>query len=49
MMLLNRGRKKRFIIAVSAALSFGGWLLFIYAFDTRFPAGSFENLMAAVL
>lgn len=49
MMLLNRGRKKRFIIAVSAALSFGGWLLFIYAFDTRFPAGPFENLMAAVL
>jgi hypothetical protein len=49
MMLLNRGRKKRFIVAVSAVLSFGGWLLFIYAFDTRFPAGPFENLMAAVL
>ena len=49
MMLLNRGRKKGFIIAVAAALSFGGWLLFIYAFDTRFPAGPFENLMATVL
>jgi len=49
MMLLNRGRKKRFIVAVSAVLSLSGWLLFIYAFDTRFPAGPFENLMAAVL
>ncbi len=29
---------------VSAALSLAGWLLFIVAFDTRFPHGPFETL-----
>ena len=31
---------------VSACLSVGGYLLFIVAFDTRYPNGPFERLMA---
>lgn len=49
MMLLNKGRRKGFIIGLAATLSISGWLLFIYAFETRFPAGPFEMLMAKVL
>jgi hypothetical protein len=49
MMLLSRGRRKGFILALSAILSVGGWLLFVYAFETRFPSGPFEWLMAQVL
>jgi len=49
MMLLSRGRRKGFILALAAILSVGGWLLFVYAFETRFPAGPFEMLMAQVL
>jgi hypothetical protein len=33
---------------VSAILSLAGWALFIVAFDTRFPAGPFEELMGAM-
>lgn len=33
---------------VAASLSLAGWLLFIVAFDTRFPAGPFERLMEAM-
>lgn len=33
---------------VAAILSLAGWLLFILAFDTRFPAGPFEKLMEAM-
>lgn len=32
----------------AAILSLAGWLLFIVAFDTRFPAGPFERLMEAM-
>ena len=49
MTLLNRGRRKGFIVLLSAILSVSAWLLFIYAFETRFPAGPFEWLMATVL
>ena len=42
MLLLNDGRRKGFIIALSAVLSLSGWLLFVYAFETRFPEGPFE-------
>jgi len=45
MMVLNEFRKKKFIILLSAALSVGGYLLFIVAFETRFPAGPFELFM----
>lgn len=49
MMLLNEGRNKRGILILAAVLALSGWLLFIYAFDTRFPFGPFENLMKGVL
>ncbi len=49
MLLLGNGRKKLLVVSVSAILSLAGWALFIWAFDTRFPAGPFENLMKSVL
>ena len=45
MLLLGGGKKKRFILFLSTILSLGGYLLFIVAFKTRFPAGPFETLM----
>ena len=48
MVLLGDGRNKRFALAVSAALSITGYLLFILAFETRFPEGPFERLVKAV-
>ncbi len=49
MLVLGNGRKKVLIVSLSAILSLAGWALFIWAFDTRFPAGPFENLMKSVL
>ncbi len=49
MLLLSRGRNWRFILALSAILSIGGYFLFVYAFEVRFPKGPFELLMAQVL
>ena len=45
-----RGELRRFVHygTVAAVLSLAGWLLFIVAFDTRFPDGPFERLMAAM-
>lgn len=42
---------KRFVTyaIVSACLSLGGYLLFIVAFDTRFPEGVFESAMQGVI
>jgi len=45
MLLLSEGHKKGMIFSLSAILSLGGYLLFILAFKTRFPAGPFETLM----
>lgn len=45
MLLLSGGHKKRFIFSLSVILALGGYLLFILAFKTRFPAGPFETLM----
>jgi len=45
MLVLNEGRNKRLIFILSAVFAIGGWLLFIVAFETRFPAGPFEQLM----
>jgi hypothetical protein len=45
MMVLSNFQNKRFIILLSAGLSLGGYLLFILAFETRFPAGPFESFM----
>ncbi|MEK9662308.1 MAG: tripartite tricarboxylate transporter TctB family protein [Alphaproteobacteria bacterium] len=48
MLLLSGGRQRGRILLIAAALSLGGYLLFIVAFHTRFPAGPFENLMKAL-
>jgi hypothetical protein len=45
MLVLNEGRRKGLILILSAVFALGGWLLFIVAFNTRFPAGPFEQLM----
>jgi hypothetical protein len=45
MMLLSKGRNKGMIFGVAGVLAIGGYLLFIVAFNTRFPAGPFEQLM----
>jgi hypothetical protein len=45
MLLLSGGKKKGLALSLAAILSFGGYLLFIVAFNTRFPAGPFEKLM----
>ncbi len=49
MLLLSRGRNWKFILALSAVLAIGGYFLFVYAFEVRFPKGPFELLMAQVL
>ena len=45
MLLLSGGRRKRLIAIASASLAIGGYLLFILAFDTRFPDGPFEQFL----
>ena len=47
MLLLNNGRRAGFIIGLAAGLALGGYLLFMVAFQTRFPEGPFEWLMGA--
>ena len=42
MLTLNEGRRKGLILGLAATLSLGGWLLFVVAFETRFPEGPFE-------
>lgn len=49
MLLLNRGRRAKLSLALAAILSLGGYLLFVVAFDTNFPAGPFETLMRGIL
>lgn len=49
MLILAKGERPMFIVAISAAMALTGWALFIWAFDTRFPRGWFENTMKAVL
>lgn len=49
MLILNRGKDAGFIVMVSGLMALGGWAVFIWAFDTRFPRGLFETTMKAVL
>jgi len=49
MVILSKGRRPVFITLISAAMALGGWAVFIWAFDTRFPRGLFETTMKAVL
>lgn len=47
-LLLNRGRSAALTVAVAAAVSVAGYLLFIVAFGIRFPRGPFESLVGAL-
>lgn len=49
MLVLNDGRRPGFILGLAAALALGGYLLFIAAFQTRFPEGPLEHLLGAVI
>ena len=49
MIILSKGRRPIFITLVSAIMAVGGWAVFIWVFDTRFPWGWFENTMKAAL
>lgn len=49
MIILSKGKRPVFIAAISGAMALGGWAVFIWAFDTRFPRGWFETTMKAVL
>ena len=49
MAILGRGRRLGLVTMISAAMALGGWAVFIWAFDTRFPRGWFETTMQAVL
>ncbi len=48
-LVLNKGRRPVFIALLSAALALGGYLLFVFAFEVRFPVGPFERLMRWLL
>lgn len=45
MLLLSDGKKVKLILSLATILSFGGFLLFIVAFKTRFPEGPFERFV----
>ena len=49
MMLLNKGKNKRFTLLLATALSLVGYGVFIVAFETRFPAGPFELMMKGLM
>lgn len=49
MAALGHFRRLGLITLTSAILSLGGWAVFIWMFDTRFPRGWFETTMKAVL
>ncbi len=48
MAILNRGRRLGRAALISFIMVIAGYLLFIVAFDTRFPRGPFEMLMQKV-
>jgi hypothetical protein len=48
MFMLTDGRRKRLVLGLSLVLSLGGYLLFVVAFQTRFPAGPFEHLIGTI-
>ncbi|NIP90462.1 MAG: tripartite tricarboxylate transporter TctB family protein [Gammaproteobacteria bacterium] len=48
MVLLGGTRVTRPAIILAAAFSIGGYLLFVAAFKTRFPAGPFEQMMGVL-
>jgi hypothetical protein len=49
MLVLGNGRRWRLILILSTILAVGGYLLFVVAFQTRFPVGPVDALFKAVL
>lgn len=49
MVLLQQRKRLGLAFGLAAAMSLGGYLLFIVAFETRFPRGPFEELMRGIL
>jgi Tripartite tricarboxylate transporter TctB family len=49
MLLLGARQRPLVTVGLAAAIALAGYLLFILAFDTRFPRGPFEELMRALL
>jgi hypothetical protein len=49
MLVLDKGRRPVYVALLSAAFAFGGYGLFILAFNVRFPVGPFERLMKWLL
>ena len=49
MTVLSKGQNIRFNASLAAGIALAGWALFIWAFDTRFPLGWFENFMKAAM
>ncbi|MEL0106058.1 MAG: tripartite tricarboxylate transporter TctB family protein [Rhodospirillaceae bacterium] len=43
MLLLSEGKNKKLILSLSATLAIGGYLLFVVAFQRRFPDGPIEK------
>lgn len=48
MLLLQQPKRPWLAAGLAAGLSLAGYLLFIVAFDTRFPRGPFEELMRGI-
>ena len=48
MALLGQGKRVKLSLSLAAALSISGYLLFIVAFETRFPFGPFETALEAL-
>jgi hypothetical protein len=48
MLILSNGRRPGLTVGLAAALALGGYLLFVVAFQTRFPAGPLEWLLGSV-
>lgn len=49
MLVLGRGARWKFILVLSAILAVAGYLLFIHAFEVRFPKGPFETIMDPIM
>jgi hypothetical protein len=49
MLLLGARARPAVTIGIAAGIALAGYLLFILAFDTRFPRGPFEELMRGLL
>ena len=49
MLVLGGARAARIALVLAAVYALGGYVLFVALFDTRFPAGPFERLIAQLV